>query len=322
MVGKYKLEIYNNRVHFELEIKRNITIIQGNSATGKTTLINMISEYERLGNGSGITLKCDVPCFVLPTTDWKLFIENRSNCILFVDENMPYIKSKEFAETVNCSDIYIVIINRDSLPQLSYSIEEIYGIREDRDSQKYVKSKKVYNSLFHLYNIKNSIRCNPKIVITEDSNSGNEFYSALYGNQCISSNGKSNVVKVASKYIAEEGDILTIVDGAAFGADIQNYMRTVGIRDNYYLYAPESFEYLLLKSEIVEVSDNKLSETYLYADSKRYASWEQYYTELLVKETDGTPYKYSKHKLNSTYIIKSNLNKVVKILPAIIEKEN
>ena len=61
MVGKYKLEIYNNRVHFELEIKRNITIIQGNSATGKTTLINMISEYERLGNGSGITLKCDVP---------------------------------------------------------------------------------------------------------------------------------------------------------------------------------------------------------------------------------------------------------------------
>lgn len=320
MVGKYKLEIYNNRVHFELEIKRNITIIQGNSATGKTTLINMISEYERLGAGSGITLKCAVPCYVLPTTDWKQFIENRCNCILFVDENLPYIKSKEFATTINNSDIYIVIINRDSLPQLSYSVEEIYGIREDRDSQKYVKTKKVYNSLYNLYNVNGSINCNPKVVITEDSNAGNEFFSELYGKKCVSAEGKSKVAKTASEYITEEGDVLTIVDGAAFGADIQNYMRSVGVKSNYYLYTPESFEYLILKSGIVCVNEEKLDETYLYADSKKYVSWERYYTDLLVKETEGTQYKYSKQKLNSSFVSNNNINKIKNIMPAIIQE--
>ena len=42
MKGKHKIVVKNNRLHYEFEIKRNITIIKGDSATGKTTLINMI----------------------------------------------------------------------------------------------------------------------------------------------------------------------------------------------------------------------------------------------------------------------------------------
>ena len=63
---------------------------------------------------------------------------------------MPFIKSREFAEALNESDNYYVIIYRDSLPQLSYSIEEVYGIREDRHSQKYINIKRVYNELYHI----------------------------------------------------------------------------------------------------------------------------------------------------------------------------
>ena len=32
MIGKYKIEIYDNRIHYEFDIKRNITVIQGDSA--------------------------------------------------------------------------------------------------------------------------------------------------------------------------------------------------------------------------------------------------------------------------------------------------
>jgi hypothetical protein len=32
MTGKYDIEVYNNRVHYFLTVKRNITVIQGNSA--------------------------------------------------------------------------------------------------------------------------------------------------------------------------------------------------------------------------------------------------------------------------------------------------
>ena len=44
MKGLHKVIVQNNRLHYEFEIKRNITIIQGNSATGKTTLINMLRQ--------------------------------------------------------------------------------------------------------------------------------------------------------------------------------------------------------------------------------------------------------------------------------------
>ena len=55
-----------------MEIRRNITIIQGNSATGKTTLVNMLRQAENLGNSSGIDVQCDVPCRILEGTSWKL----------------------------------------------------------------------------------------------------------------------------------------------------------------------------------------------------------------------------------------------------------
>ena len=44
MKGKKRVIIQNNRVHYEFVIKRNITIIQGDSASGKTTLVNMIRQ--------------------------------------------------------------------------------------------------------------------------------------------------------------------------------------------------------------------------------------------------------------------------------------
>ncbi len=51
MKGLHKVIVQNNRLHYEFDIKRNITIIQGNSATGKTTLITMLLLYA-IGSGS------------------------------------------------------------------------------------------------------------------------------------------------------------------------------------------------------------------------------------------------------------------------------
>ena len=64
MKGKHKVIVQNNRLHYELEIERNITIIQGDSATGKTTLIDMIRQAFNLGISSGIEAVCNVPVTV------------------------------------------------------------------------------------------------------------------------------------------------------------------------------------------------------------------------------------------------------------------
>lgn len=68
MKGKYSVLVQNNRLRYEFTISRNITIIQGDSATGKTTLLNA---YDREGESSGILFTCDVPCFLVGGQRWE-----------------------------------------------------------------------------------------------------------------------------------------------------------------------------------------------------------------------------------------------------------
>ena len=49
MRGKYRIIVQNKRIRYSFEIKRNITVIRGDSATGKTVLIDMIREFQENG---------------------------------------------------------------------------------------------------------------------------------------------------------------------------------------------------------------------------------------------------------------------------------
>ena len=95
MKGKHKIVVKNNRLHYEFEIKRNITIIKGDSATGKTTLINMIRQFANLGNASGIEIECDAPCTVLEGNMWQMLLKNLSGNIIFIDEENQFIRQQE-----------------------------------------------------------------------------------------------------------------------------------------------------------------------------------------------------------------------------------
>ena len=61
MKGKYYITVQNKKLRYELEVKRNITIIRGDSATGKTTLIEMLESAANLGESSGIEVICERP---------------------------------------------------------------------------------------------------------------------------------------------------------------------------------------------------------------------------------------------------------------------
>ena len=44
MKGTYHIEVKNRDASFKFELYRNITIVRGNSGTGKTTLFDMIAD--------------------------------------------------------------------------------------------------------------------------------------------------------------------------------------------------------------------------------------------------------------------------------------
>ena len=86
MKGKHKIEVRSGRVVFTIELERNITILRGDSATGKTTLVEMLQAYETYGRQSGVTVSCDKTCRVLSGVNWELQLNATHDSIVFVDE--------------------------------------------------------------------------------------------------------------------------------------------------------------------------------------------------------------------------------------------
>ena len=199
MKGKYLITIKNNVLQYQFEIRRNITIIKGDSATGKTTLIDMIREYYDNGEQSGVTLHCKKTCVVLEGRQWKVLLENIHDSIVFIDEGNQFITSDEFSTVLKQSDNYYVIVTREALPNLPYSVDEIYGIKS---SGKYGSLQQTYQEFYRIYgDVNNSVQFNPDIVIVEDSNAGFDFFNAVAENKhwkALSASGKSNIYKFTS----------------------------------------------------------------------------------------------------------------------------
>ena len=176
MIGKHEIIIENAYLQYRFTISRNITVIKGDSATGKTTLIEMIRQYNE-EEDSGISIKSDVPLEVVYGRNWKIQLDGISESIVFIDEQSRFIKSKEFAESILGSNNYYVIVTREKLHELPYSINEVYGIRT---SGKYANLKGEYtqNEFYRIYGQNPSTAFAPDVIITEDSGSGFEFWKS------------------------------------------------------------------------------------------------------------------------------------------------
>ena len=129
MRGEHQVVVRNNRLQIKLLIRCNLTILQGNSATGKTTLLELIDQYDEMGEASGVVVNCDVPCKVLSGRSWERDLADISDSIVFIDEDSTFMRSHEFAHAARNSNNYYVLVARESMAQLPYSVDEIYGLR-------------------------------------------------------------------------------------------------------------------------------------------------------------------------------------------------
>ena len=312
MKGKHRVIVSTKRLKYDFELRRNLTIIRGDSATGKTTLVEMIQDYVNNPSGTPVELVCDKKCHVLEGTLWKEQLSGISDSIVFIDEGNEFIKTVEFAEEIQNSDNYYVIISREALPALPYSVEEIYGIRT---SGKYGTLKQSYHEFYRIYGAdtyENTI--NPEIIITEDSNSGYQFFDAICREnelKCESMNGKSNIFHYLNMHRNEK--ILVIADGAAFGSEIDRVLQLIKGRKNIAIYLPESFEWMILSSGILKKSeaDKIINAPYDYIESSEYFSWERFFTAVLIDMTKDTYLAYAKKKLNPAYLTQPVKNEIL-----------
>ncbi|MCI7131980.1 MAG: translation initiation factor 2 [Lachnospiraceae bacterium] len=316
MKGTYSVTVKNNVLQYQFEIRRNITIIKGDSATGKTTLVDMIREYDQNGEQSGITLTCQKTCVVLEGRQWKVLLENIHDSLVFIDEGNKFITTDEFSTAIKQSDNYYVIVTREGLPNLPYSVEEIYGIK---NSGKYGTLQQTYQEFYRIYgDVKNSVSFQADVVLVEDSNAGCDFFESIAEGRSwrvISAGGKSNIYKLLKEH--ENKRLLVIADGAAFGSEMDKVMKKINMSDRMAIYLPESFEWLILKADVIR--DNTVAEILEhpsdFIESRDYMSWERFFTALLVDKTKDTYLRYSKSKLNESYKNQKIQGKILQEIP-------
>ena len=313
MIGKYDIEVVTRKVDYQLTVERNITILRGNSATGKSTLYRAIKQFENDGRASGIKLTCDRPCVILEGKNWENDLKEIKQSIVFVDEGAKFINTEEFATAIKKSDNYYVLITRQDLGNLPYSIHEIYELDTNRiGNRMFCKQQQIYKS--------NNIAQNAIIskIVTEDSKTGYELYieyAKTHNIQCEHADGKTNVSKkIVNKNNSQT--TLIIVDGAAYGSEMNNTMILINSIPGYILFTPESFEWLLLNSNILNEPyiTEVLKAPYNYIESSEFFSWEKYFTDLLnkaTKESNIMPYNKSNNKSLKIFTTGNNMKRVI-----------
>lgn len=312
--GSYDVVVNSRRLQYKFTVRRNITIVRGQSATGKTTLVDMIRDCNENGIDSGVTIRCERNCVALSGRNWQRDIAELENCIVFIDEGHNFVLSQDFAKVICHSSNYYVIVTRERLENILYSVDEIYGIRT---SGKYAELKSAYHEFYQLYeNVPYDASPSIREFITEDSNSGHQFFSEFaksIGLKCKAAAGKSNI---ASLVMNSAEPILIIADGAAFGPEMERITELMKIRDDIFLYLPESFEWLILQSGLIakEHLTDILARPYDYVESEKYFSWEQFFTAVLQEGAKGTAYQYTKSRLNPVYLHENNKMKILTVM--------
>lgn len=318
MKGSYKVKVSRRRgTTFEFTVRRNITIVRGDSGTGKTTLYDMVADYTRLGDNSGVTVQCERPCVALTDIDWRNQLAGIAGSIVFIDEGMEDLPTEDFARAVRDSDNYYVIFTRSELPCLPYSVNEIYRIKT---SGKFHSLVPMYKELEgHRYSLSRA-KANQDfdVLLTEDSKSGLQFFEARFDGEKLHCESAQSNTKILNWLCSHDDDpVFVIADGAAFGPYADRVLKYQKEHPHEVTVClPESFEWLLLSSGVVKADgvEENLASPENYVDSAKYMSWEQFFTSMLSDATKGTPLAYNKGRIAKGFLAPANADKVMALI--------
>lgn len=317
MRGIHEMQIRNRRrVAFRLVLRRNITVVRGDSATGKTTLYDMVAAHMRGNVGNAITVSCDKRCVALTDYDWRHQLAGFRDSIVFVDEGATYLASQDFAREILRSDNYYVLLTRLPLHHLPYSIDEVYHIKASGKYHTLVPAHRQKKGLS--YGASTRSRVPYTVLLVEDSKSGLQFFEARFTGsdvRCVTSNGRAGVYRWLTEHAGQR--VFVVADGAAFGPESERALALQAQRpESIHLCLPESFEWLLMKSGVLHDAYLKdvLANPSAFIESRDYASWERFFAELLRQTTNGTPFAYAKHQLVDAWTDDANAGKVMGLI--------
>lgn len=298
MENQINIKLKSKRINYNLEFSHRINIVRGDSASGKSVFIRLLDSRK----DSNIQITSNYKLLHI-TPEFLQFVRDSGNSFsseyVYIMDEIDIAGNKDMIKLISYSSYkFILMIRESNLNNLPYGIDQIYEIYR---SGKYNLSRKMYND----QNINKNVNFrNIKVIITEDSHSGYQFYENLHDFDVISVNGNSNINRNIKM------DQIVIVDSIGFGPYIDNYINISRNRNNFLIYL-KSFEWLILTSNIFRISDNELEHKYL---NYPYIIEEKFYEAILKESCQNINIWYNKSKLNSYFLEDIQYNKIIQRL--------
>lgn len=249
---------------FNISIRSKVTLLQGNSGTGKTVLIDNVANRERFENVATWSTSTGVSVL-----DFAKALAEES--VLFLDEDaIKHVSRRSQLVDLWRLPIYLVIASRRPLRAIAYSYTDCY-VLETKNGVTVLKNK------YQDYSVLPA--CNS--YVCEDSGAGFEYYDNWLPN-VVSSHGNRNLLKYPN---AEA----IIADGSAIGCFMPSLVKS-GTK----LFLPISFEQLL-----VLYFTHYNAQYFLRAFSAKYLTWERFYTAFCQRSDNPLGFRYTKSHLNA-----------------------
>lgn len=292
-------------LEYNLQLNRRVTIIQGDSGTGKSCLYEIISEKD-LDNTTTIQSPKKVislPIMITDRNSTKKFLKKNTNNIIVIDELCTYenynylVSDQQLMEDILKYNVWYIIISRDikTIKGLSHSPKEIYEICE---LQEYTSGNKIVRTLKPKYDLSKVNSKRFKELKTEDSGSGLKFFENLGIPTNEIKGGSSGVEK--ELFEGKLHNKAVIVDLGNFKYTFES-LYNEALLGNLDIIERECFEEQVLKSSLIttnSVLNEKLAEHLNKINSTDYLTWERCYEkglELIMRTiSNDQNFKYKK----------------------------
>lgn len=290
----HRLEIKSPIYNCSIPLERRITIIRGDSGTGKSIIVEMLT-----ANLAAIEVNSTLDYVVVNRTTIFTIMNTEYSHLIIMDD-LEVVASNEFSLLVSQTEArgnyYLIISREDPSVQLdlnafSISMNSIYNF------------KKHVNNIDHLIiNKYTSVSVvDPDCVLIEDSAAGFTFFKEFFLCHVEKTSDKGSIINLLSELVSLGfRRILIIMDSAAFGCHVSALDAIIDLlsKDNEnlqigYFADYESFEYFLLSTNFFKHDSIVLTEMNdLTKYANKYISWENYFEDLLARVSKNYMYKH------------------------------
>lgn len=265
------IKIRRGRVTYEFNLKRSVSVIKGDSGSGKTLLSKCIADYESYGPSSGVVIECQkrVVCITKDPLDYNSQAHLYGDCIVIIDENVHFTGSKKVLfETLRKAGAWVVLISRkESVKKyVECAVDSVYVIEQQGSVRHLVPALELRPN-----------KKLPDILYVEDTGSGCTFFSKI----CKEVHSLGGIGNFHGYSLAELSGNTFAIDLAILGLVMWDFMPLYsdGLFD---VINMDSFESMMLNSPVFDaVKGIKEIRSGNNANAKEYYSWERYYTEAL-----------------------------------------